>query len=273
MAGGTWFHNRYPGARCDIESMDYSYSFDDDLQQGWSWSERYASRPELLRYLEHVADRYDLRPSIQLNTWVVSAHFDDSAFAWTLTTDAGEAVTARWCLMATGFLSIAAAPTGRGSTRSVASGSTPVTSRVRASTFEIGESVSLGPDRKAPSSSRSSPSRPRAYRCSSGPRTSACRPRTGRCPLRRRRAGSRSTRAPSAGAHVRVRSQPAAERQPLSRPHRRAEARRTGGPVGHRRAVHDAGLQGRVARPEGQRGHRGVRPGQNPRGCARPAHR
>jgi cation diffusion facilitator CzcD-associated flavoprotein CzcO len=108
--GGTWFHNRYPGARCDIESMDYSYSFDDDLQQGWSWSERYASQPELLCYLNHVADRYELRPHIELDTKVVSAHFDDVSAIWTVTTDKGEAITAPWCLMATGCLTVAQVP-------------------------------------------------------------------------------------------------------------------------------------------------------------------
>jgi cation diffusion facilitator CzcD-associated flavoprotein CzcO len=82
--GGTWYHNRYPGARCDIESMDYSYSFDEGLQQNWSWSERYASQPELLRYLNHVADRYELRPHIELDTKVVSAHFDNLATSWTI---------------------------------------------------------------------------------------------------------------------------------------------------------------------------------------------
>jgi cation diffusion facilitator CzcD-associated flavoprotein CzcO len=108
--GGTWFHNRYPGARCDIESMDYSYSFDDDLQQQWSWSERYAAQPELLRYLNHVADRYDLRPHITLDTKVTSARFDDATATWTVTTHTGETVTARWCLMATGCLTVAQVP-------------------------------------------------------------------------------------------------------------------------------------------------------------------
>src|SRR6266542_1883613 len=68
--GGTWYWNRYPGARCDVESMDYSYSFSDDLQQEWRWTERYASQPEILRYLDHVADRLDLRRDVQLETFV-----------------------------------------------------------------------------------------------------------------------------------------------------------------------------------------------------------
>jgi cation diffusion facilitator CzcD-associated flavoprotein CzcO len=108
--GGTWYHNRYPGARCDIESMDYSYSFDDTLQQEWRWNERYAPQAELMRYLNHVADRYDLRPHIALGTTVTSARFDDATTTWTLSTQTGETVTARWCLMATGCLSVAQVP-------------------------------------------------------------------------------------------------------------------------------------------------------------------
>jgi len=99
--GGTWYHNRYPGARCDIESMDYSYSFDDDLQQEWKWNERYAPQAELMRYLNHVADRYELRPHIALDTTVTSARFDETTTTWAVTTQTGETVTARWCLMAT----------------------------------------------------------------------------------------------------------------------------------------------------------------------------
>ena len=71
--GGTWYWNRYPGARCDVESMDYSYSFCDELQQEWRWTERYASQPEILRYVEHIADRFDLRRDIQLETRVTAA--------------------------------------------------------------------------------------------------------------------------------------------------------------------------------------------------------
>ena len=74
--GGTWFWNAYPGARCDVESMEYSYQFSDELQQEWVWSERYASQPEILRYLHHVADRFDLRRDIQLETRVTAAHYD-----------------------------------------------------------------------------------------------------------------------------------------------------------------------------------------------------
>src|SRR5215475_11352411 len=88
--GGTWFWNRYPGARCDIESLQYSYSFDEDLQREWRWTERYATQPEILRYLNHVADRFDLRPDIQLETRVTSATFDESSNRWTVQTDRGD---------------------------------------------------------------------------------------------------------------------------------------------------------------------------------------
>lgn len=103
--GGTWYHNRYPGARCDVESVDYSYSFDDDLQQEWDWSERYATQPEILAYLEHVADRFDLRRSYAFDTRVVSATFDEGTDTWLVVTDRGHEVTARFCVMATGALS------------------------------------------------------------------------------------------------------------------------------------------------------------------------
>ena len=103
--GGTWFWNRYPGARCDVESMEYSYQFSDELQQEWEWTERYASQPEILRYLNHVADRFDLRRDITLDTRVLSAAFDEARDRWQLRTDDGAEVSARFCIMATGCLS------------------------------------------------------------------------------------------------------------------------------------------------------------------------
>ncbi|WP_162472301.1 flavin-containing monooxygenase [Tomitella biformata] len=103
--GGTWYFNRYPGARCDVESVDYSYSFDDALQQEWDWSERYATQPEILRYLEHVADRFGLGDGFRFDTRVQSATFDEDASTWRVTTDQGDAVTARFCVFATGALS------------------------------------------------------------------------------------------------------------------------------------------------------------------------
>ena len=82
--GGTWFWNRYPGARCDVESLEYSYSFSDELQQEWKWPERYGTQPEILKYINHVADRFDLRRDVQLNTRIKSALFDSAANEWTL---------------------------------------------------------------------------------------------------------------------------------------------------------------------------------------------
>ena len=108
--GGTWYWNRYPGARCDVESMEYSYSFSEELQQEWEWTERYATQPEILRYLNHVADRFDLRPDIQLNTTVVSANYDEDAARWTVRLDSGAVVTARFVIMASGCLSSARVP-------------------------------------------------------------------------------------------------------------------------------------------------------------------
>jgi len=103
--GGTWYWNRYPGARCDLESMEYSYSFDDRLQQEWNWSEKYGTQPELLRYANHVADRFDLRRDIVFGTKVVSAHRDPTTNLWTLTTDTGGVAIARQLILATGNLS------------------------------------------------------------------------------------------------------------------------------------------------------------------------
>src|SRR5689334_18662582 len=85
--GGTWYWNRYPGARCDVESMQYSYQFSDELAQEWSWSERYSAQPEILRYAEHVASRFDLNKDIRFNTRVTSAHFDEASGQWTVTSD------------------------------------------------------------------------------------------------------------------------------------------------------------------------------------------
>jgi cyclohexanone monooxygenase len=112
--GGTWYWNRYPGARCDVESMQYSYSFSDELQQEWDWSERYAPQPEILRYANHVADRFNLRPDIQLNTRVDGAAFDESVNSWSVTTSDGKTVTAKYVVLATGCLSNARRPDIKG---------------------------------------------------------------------------------------------------------------------------------------------------------------
>src|ERR1044071_1524978 len=87
--GGTWYWNRYPGARCDIETIDYTYSFDPDLEHEWTWSERYATQPEILRYLQYVTDKHDLRKDIRFSTRVTSAAWDEGASRWRLTTDQG----------------------------------------------------------------------------------------------------------------------------------------------------------------------------------------
>jgi cation diffusion facilitator CzcD-associated flavoprotein CzcO/acetyl esterase/lipase len=104
--GGTWYWNRYPGARCDIDSIDYQYSFDPQLEDDWQWSEKYATQPEILRYLQHVADRYDLRRDIRFGTSVASARWDDGSSTWTIDTTSGGSLVARYYIMATGCLSV-----------------------------------------------------------------------------------------------------------------------------------------------------------------------
>jgi cyclohexanone monooxygenase len=108
--GGTWYWNRYPGARCDVESMEYSYSFSPELEAEWEWSERFATQPEILRYLNHVADRFGLRPDIQLGTRVTAADYDEAAEQWDVTLDDGTLVRARYLVMAVGCLSTARTP-------------------------------------------------------------------------------------------------------------------------------------------------------------------
>ena len=112
--GGTWHWNRYPGARCDIESMQYSYSFSEELEQDWNWSEKYASQPEILEYARYVADRFDLRRDIQFCTRVTAATFDESASRWAIQTDRGDQVTARYLVTAVGCLSAANMPAFKG---------------------------------------------------------------------------------------------------------------------------------------------------------------
>lgn len=103
--GGVWYRNRYPGARCDIESVDYCYSFDDSIVQEWTWTERYPAQPEILRYIRFVADRLDLRPGISFDTRVVSMHWQEERRAWQVTTSRGDSITARHVVMASGQLS------------------------------------------------------------------------------------------------------------------------------------------------------------------------
>ncbi|CAB4887874.1 MAG: NAD(P)-binding protein [Actinobacteria bacterium] len=103
--GGTWYWNRYPGLHCDVESVEYSYSWDNELQQEWNWSERYASQAEILKYAQHVADRFDIRGLFRFNAEVTGAVFDEAANEWTVTTSSGDSYIARWVVMATGALS------------------------------------------------------------------------------------------------------------------------------------------------------------------------
>jgi len=108
--GGTWYWNRYPGARCDTETMQYSYSFSPELQQEWRWTEKFAGQPEILAYANHVADRFDLRRDITFNTSVVSATYDEEHDRWSVVTDADETIDSRFVFMATGCLSTARMP-------------------------------------------------------------------------------------------------------------------------------------------------------------------
>jgi cyclohexanone monooxygenase len=108
--GGTWYWNRYPGARCDSDSYIYCYTFDRQLLQEWEWSERYPEQPEILRYLEHVAARHDLKRDIRFGTKVTGARFDDATQLWTVQTDQGDAVTARYVVAAVGTLSATNVP-------------------------------------------------------------------------------------------------------------------------------------------------------------------
>jgi cyclohexanone monooxygenase len=112
--GGTWFWNRYPGARCDVDSVEYSFSFSEPLQQEWKWPERYSSQGDILRYINHVADRFDLRPDVQTKTRVLSAILDKQDGLWTIRTSDGKARTARFCIMATGNLSLPRVPEFKG---------------------------------------------------------------------------------------------------------------------------------------------------------------
>ena len=108
--GGTWYWNRYPGARCDFESDYYSFSFNDEIQQEWDWTERYAPQPEILRYANYVADKLDVRGNIELNTTVTRAVFDEASDTWTVSTDTGVSARARYLISATGILSVPSTP-------------------------------------------------------------------------------------------------------------------------------------------------------------------
>lgn len=115
--GGTWYWNRYPGARCDIQSLDYQFSFDPELEAEWQWSEKYATQPEILRYLGHVADRYDLRRDIRFETVVDRAEWDEASSTWRIRTSAGDELITRHYVMATGTLSVPKDPDIHGADR------------------------------------------------------------------------------------------------------------------------------------------------------------
>src|SRR4249920_757010 len=108
--GGTWYWNRYPGARCDSESHSYCYTFSEELWREWEWSEKYPGPPEIIRYLNHVADKFDLKRDIAFDTRVVSAHYDEAANRWRVTTEAGEVFVAQFLITAVGCLSTANVP-------------------------------------------------------------------------------------------------------------------------------------------------------------------
>ena len=115
--GGTWYWNRYPGARCDVESWDYSYSFSEELEQEWDWTERYPTQPEVERYLNHVADRFDLRRDIEFGTRIDQARFDEEQNKWIIRTSKDETVSARYLVSAAGALSESFTPKFNGAER------------------------------------------------------------------------------------------------------------------------------------------------------------
>ena len=145
--GGTWYWNRYPGARCDSESHGYCYTFSEELIRDWEWSERYPGQPEVLRYLNHVADRFDLRRDIRLECRVTVARFDEAENLWRVETDTGEGYSARFLITAVGCLSSANIPDIRAWTHLKAIGTTPGSGHTGASTSEASASARSAPAR------------------------------------------------------------------------------------------------------------------------------
>ena len=178
--GGTWYWNRYPGARCDVESMQYSFSFSEELQRDWQWSELFSAQPEILSYANHVAERFDLRRLITFNARVHAAIFDEASARWTVHTSIGETVTARYIVMATGCLSTGRVP------------DFPGIETFEGRTFHTGEwphepvdfggrrVAVIGTGSSAIQAVPSSPSRPHTSRCSSARRITASRRATAR---------------------------------------------------------------------------------------------
>lgn len=112
--GGTWYWNRYPGARCDIESIYYNYTFSEELLQEWTWSSRYAEQPEILRYINYVAEKFDLRRDIQLETKITAAYYDEENHIWNIQTHNGTNVSAKYFITAIGGLSASNMPNIKG---------------------------------------------------------------------------------------------------------------------------------------------------------------
>ncbi|MFG6117858.1 flavin-containing monooxygenase [Thalassobacillus sp. B23F22_16] len=112
--GGVWYWNRYPGARCDSESVYYNYTFSEELFKEWSWSSRYPEQPEILRYLNYVADKFELKPDITFNTRVMSAVYDEASNRWQVETDTGETVSAKYFITGIGCISSANVPNIKG---------------------------------------------------------------------------------------------------------------------------------------------------------------
>ena len=112
--GGTWYWNRYPGARCDVESLQYSYSFDEQIQQDWHWPEKFSAQPDILAYANHVADRFNLKKDIEFNIEVKASWFDENLKTWKITTNTGEEINAQYFIMATGCISTTQIPNIKG---------------------------------------------------------------------------------------------------------------------------------------------------------------
>ena len=157
--GGTWYWNRYPGARVDVESMQYCYHFSDELAREWKWTEKFSAQPELLRYINHVADRFELRRDVKFDTRVTSASFNDDSNLWTLRTDQGDIATGQYCIVATGSLSKPYRAPFPAWTISAVIGTTPRCGHTRKSTSAANGSVSSARDQQAFKQFRSLPHR------------------------------------------------------------------------------------------------------------------
>ena len=178
--GGTWYWNRYPGARCDSDSYIYCFTFDKQLLQEWEWSERYPEQPEILRYLEHVAARHDLKRDMQFNTRVIGGEFDEHVNRWTVRTDKGDEVTSRLPHRRRGQPVAPTCLSSRVWRSSRATGTTPAASLTPASTSRPSAWGWSAPARPPCRPFPRSPSRPSSSRYSSAPPTTACRRATAR---------------------------------------------------------------------------------------------